>query len=99
MTQTRKGWGAHCYTFLGRPKTENLDAVATGIVPICYRPTSVLFDPNSIYSYVSTLFSPRFHLLYDHMSVLVHVFAPIGDVLVVNQVYRSCLVYLASYDT
>ncbi|XP_015081327.1 uncharacterized protein LOC107024922 [Solanum pennellii] len=52
------GGRSHCYAFRGRPEAEASDAVITGIIPVCHRPATVLFDPGSNYSYVSTYFAP-----------------------------------------
>ncbi|XP_055824467.1 uncharacterized protein LOC129892996 [Solanum dulcamara] len=97
--QVGGGRGAQCYAFQGRPEAEASDAVITGIVPVCHRPASVLFDPGSTFSYVSAYFASNFDLTCDRMSVPVHVSTPVGEPLVVDRVYRSCLVSLAGYDT
>ena len=55
-TQAGGGRGAHCYAFPGRPEAETSDVVITGIIPVCHRLVSVLFDPGSTVSYVSTYF-------------------------------------------
>ena len=54
------GRGAQCYAFPGRPEAEASDAVITGIVSVCHRPASVLFDPGSTFYYVSTYFGSGF---------------------------------------
>ena len=86
------GRGAQCYAFPGRPEAEASDAVITGIVSVCHRPASVLFDPGSTFSYVSTYFASGLELTCDRMSVPIRVSTPVGEPLVVNRVYRSCLV-------
>ncbi|XP_069148015.1 uncharacterized protein [Solanum lycopersicum] len=69
------------------------------VFPVCRRPVSILFDPRSTFSYVSTYFAVAFDLIYDSMTVPIRISTPVGKPLVVNQVYRSCLVSLAGYDT
>lgn len=59
----------------------------------------MLFDPGSTYSYMSVYFSLGFDFLYDIIFMTIHVSTPVGDPLVVDQVYRSYLVTLASYET
>uniref|UniRef100_M0ZYG3 Polyprotein n=1 Tax=Solanum tuberosum TaxID=4113 RepID=M0ZYG3_SOLTU len=58
-----EGGRTHCYAFPGRPETEASDAVITCIIPVCHRPTIVLFDPGSTYSYVSTYFALSLDIL------------------------------------
>ncbi|XP_049381184.1 uncharacterized protein LOC125845686 [Solanum stenotomum] len=93
------GRGAQCYAFPGRPEAEAFDAVITGIVSVFHRPVSVLFDPGSTFSYVSTYFASVLELTCDRMSVPIRVSTPVGEPLVVNRVYRSCLVVLSGYET
>ncbi|XP_015165067.1 uncharacterized protein [Solanum tuberosum] len=98
-TQAGGGRGGHCYAFPGRPEAETSDAVITGIIPVCHRSASVLFDPGSTFSYVSTYFAAEFDMICDSMTVPIRVSTPVGEPLVVDRVYRSCLVSLAGYDT
>ncbi|XP_015163797.1 uncharacterized protein [Solanum tuberosum] len=93
------GRGAQCYAFPGRPEAEASDAVITGIVSVCHRPASVLFDPGSTFSYVFTYFASGLELTCDCMYVPIRVSTPVGEPLVVNRVYRSCLVVLSGYET
>ncbi|XP_049367958.1 uncharacterized protein LOC125832810 [Solanum verrucosum] len=93
------GRGAQCYAFPGRPEAEASNAVITCIVSVCHRPASVLFDPGSTFSYVSTYFASGLELTCDRMSVPIRVSTPVGEPLVVNRVYRSCLVVLSGYET
>ncbi|XP_049387927.1 uncharacterized protein LOC125852238, partial [Solanum stenotomum] len=93
------GRGAQCYAFPGRPEAETSDAVITSIVSVCHRPASVLFDPGSTFSYVSTYFASGLELTCDRMSVPIRVSTPVGEPLVVNRVYRSFLVVLSGYET
>ena len=57
------GGRSHCYAFPGRPEAEASDAVTTGFIPVCHRSATVLFDPGSTYSYVSTYFAPSLDIL------------------------------------
>ena len=59
----------------------------------------MLFDPGSTFSYVSTYFAAKFDMICDSMTVPIRVSTPVGKPLVVDRVYRSCLVSLAGYDT
>lgn len=44
-------------------------------------------------------FSSRFDILCDRMPTLVHVSTLVGDPLVVDQVYRSCVITLVNCNT
>ena len=53
---------AHCYAFPGRSEAETSDAVITGNILVCDCMTSVLFDPGSTFSYVSSSFATGLNL-------------------------------------
>ncbi|XP_027767800.1 uncharacterized protein LOC114074085 [Solanum pennellii] len=93
------GGRSHCYAFPGRPEAEASDAVITGIIPVCHRPATVLFDPGSTYSYVSTYFAPSLDILCESLDLPIRVSTPVGDSVVVDRVYRLCTVTLIEYDT
>ena len=48
---------------------------------------------------MSTYFSIEFDMICDNMSVPIRVSTPVGKPLVVDQVYQSCVISLAGYDT
>ncbi|WMV07257.1 hypothetical protein MTR67_000642 [Solanum verrucosum] len=79
-------------------RTETFDDVITCIVLVCHRPVSVLLDSGSTFSYVSTYFVVGFDMLSNCMSVPIRISKLVGDSLVVDRVYRSCLVLLVGYD-
>ena len=98
------GGHSHCYAFPGRPEAEASDAeasdaVITGIIPVCHRPATVLFDPGSTYSYVFTYFAPSLDILCESLDLSIRVSTPVGDSVVVDWVYRLCTVTLMRYDT
>ncbi|XP_015169874.1 uncharacterized protein [Solanum tuberosum] len=93
-TQAGGGIGAHCYTLARRSEAKTFDAIIIGIIPVCHRSASLLFDPGSTFSYVSTYFAVEFDMICDSMLVPIHVSTPVGEPLVVDRVYRSCLVSL-----
>ena len=74
-------------------------SVITGIISVCHRPGTVLFDPDSTYSYVSTYFAPSLDILCESIDLPIHVSTPIGDFVVVDRVHRLCIVTLMGYDT
>ncbi|XP_070032522.1 uncharacterized protein [Nicotiana tomentosiformis] len=91
------GWAQPRYNaFLGCPKVESSDAVITGILSLYHIDGFMLFDPVSTYSYVSSYFAS--HLSVRHDS-LVSVSTLTGDSIVVDWVYRSCVVTINDFDT
>lgn len=68
--------------------------VITGIILVCHRDASVLFDPSSTYSYVSSYFSHRLSTTQGCLALPVQVSTPVDDTIIVNHVYQSCLVLI-----
>ncbi|XP_070050515.1 uncharacterized protein [Nicotiana tomentosiformis] len=75
----------------GRPKD-----VVQGV---CSRDASVLFDLGSTYSYVSSYFVSYLVVPRDSLSAHVYVSTPVGDAIVADHVYRSCVVPIGSLET
>lgn len=48
---------------------------------------------------MSTNFFVEFDMMSDNMHVFIHVSTPIGESLVLDRMYRFCLVLLVGYDT
>nr|XP_033511627.1 uncharacterized protein LOC117276389 [Nicotiana tomentosiformis] len=67
--------------------------------PVSHRDASVLFDLGSTYSYVSSLFSPYLDVSCESLGVPIFVSTPVGDSIVVDQVYRSRVVTFYGYET
>ncbi|XP_060171505.1 uncharacterized protein LOC132602743 [Lycium barbarum] len=91
--------GTQCYAFTGRPEAEASDAVILGTISVHRRLASILFDPGSTYSYVSTYHSVGWDLTCDHFDLFIYVSTPVGDSVLVDRVYRNCLVTFMGYDT
>ncbi|XP_070056428.1 uncharacterized protein [Nicotiana tomentosiformis] len=89
---------ARFYAFPTRPDTVASDVVITGIISICGREASVLFDPGSTYSYVSSLFSHFLNIPREPLGTPVYVSTHVGDSVVVDRIYRSCVVTLCGYE-
>ncbi|XP_070036397.1 uncharacterized protein [Nicotiana tomentosiformis] len=90
------GTPARFYAFPAIPYAVALDAVITGIISVCGRDASVLFDPGSTYSYVSSLFA--YFLGVPHESLGSPVSMPVGDS-IVDRIYQSCTLTFCGYET
>ncbi|XP_015159833.1 uncharacterized protein [Solanum tuberosum] len=82
---------AHCYAFPGRLEAETSDVVIIGTLLVCDCMASVLFDPGSTFSYVSSSFSTGLDLHCDLIDMPIRVSTPISESVIVEKVYRSCL--------
>ncbi|XP_070007283.1 uncharacterized protein [Nicotiana sylvestris] len=87
------------YALSARLDALALDAVITGIISVCGRDALVLFDPGSTYSYVLSLFSGFVVIIPVPLGTPVHVSTPMGDSVVVDQIYRSCVVTFCGFET
>ena len=90
---------AHCYAFLGRSEVEASDAVITGNLLVCDCMASVLFDHGSTFSYVSFSFTTGLDLHCDLLDMPIRVSTHVGESLIVEKVYRSCLVTFVGRNT
>ena len=60
---------------------------------------SVLFDPGSTFSYVSSSFATGFDLYCYLLDMPIRVSTPVGEFVIVEKVYRSCLITLVGSNT
>ncbi|XP_070017076.1 uncharacterized protein [Nicotiana sylvestris] len=95
----RGGGHARYYALPARTEVIASDSVITGIVPVCHRDASVLFDLGSTYPYVSSYFAPYLGISRDSLSSPVYMSIPVRDSPIVDRVYQSCLITLSGYDT
>lgn len=70
-----------------------------GIIYICRRGASVLFNLRYTYSYVSSLYTPYLDVSRESLGVPVYMSMPLGDSVIADQVYRSCIVTFYGYET
>ncbi|XP_070034704.1 uncharacterized protein [Nicotiana tomentosiformis] len=70
-----------------------------GTISVCGRDASVLFDPGSTYSYVSSLFAHFPDIPRESLGTPIYVSTPVGFSVVVHQIYRSCVVTFCGYKT
>ncbi|XP_070049712.1 uncharacterized protein [Nicotiana tomentosiformis] len=68
-------------------------------VSVCSRDASVLFDPRSTYSCVSSYFASYLVVPRDYLSAPVYASTPVRDAIIVDRVYRSCVVTTGSLKT
>ena len=61
--------------------------------------TSVLFDPESTFSYVSSSFANGLNLHCELLDMPIRVSTPVGKSVIVERVYRSCLVTYVGSNT
>ena len=61
--------------------------------------TFVLFDPSSTFSYVSSSFATGLNLHCELLDMPIHVSTPVGESVIVEKVYRSCLVTFVGRNT
>ena len=60
---------------------------------------SVLFDPGSTFSYVSSVFATGLNLNCELLDMPIRVSTPVGESVIVEKVYRSCLVNFVGSNT
>ena len=90
----QSGDRAHCYAFPERSEAETSDAVITGNILVC-----VLFDPGSAFSYISSSFANGLNLHCELLDMPIRVSTPVGEFVIVEKVYRSCLVTFVGGNT
>ncbi|XP_070041148.1 uncharacterized protein [Nicotiana tomentosiformis] len=95
----RGGVQVRFYAFSCRMEAVTSNAVITCMVLVCRRDASILFYPGSTYSYVSSYFALYLDISHDSLSSPFYVSMPIGDSIIVDRVYHSCLVVIGGFDT
>ncbi|XP_070039360.1 uncharacterized protein [Nicotiana tomentosiformis] len=92
-----EGGQARCYALPTRTEAIASDSVITYIVSVCRRDASVL--SSFTYSYVSYYFDPYLGISHDFLSSPIYVSMLVGGSIIVDRVYRSCLVVLGGFET
>ncbi|XP_070039369.1 uncharacterized protein [Nicotiana tomentosiformis] len=93
------GGQAQFYAIPARPDVVASDAVITRIVSVCHREASVLFDPCSTYSYASSYLAHHSDMPCEPLVSSAHVSTLVGDTIIIEHIYRSCVVTIRSLDT
>ncbi|XP_070042452.1 uncharacterized protein [Nicotiana tomentosiformis] len=60
---------------------------------------TVLFNPGSTYSYVSSLFADFLGVPHESLGTPIYVSMLVGDSVVVDRIYRSCIMTFCGYET
>ncbi|XP_070018075.1 uncharacterized protein [Nicotiana sylvestris] len=68
------------------------------MVLVCSRDASVLFDPGSTYSYVSSYFAAYLVVPHDSLSTPIYVSMLVSNSIIVDCVYRSCVVIIGGLE-
>ncbi|XP_070014188.1 uncharacterized protein [Nicotiana sylvestris] len=85
--------------YSAKPEAEASDVIITCMVSVYSRDVSVLFDPGSTYSYVSSYFSTYLVVPRNSLSAPVYVSTPVSDSIIVYRVYHSCVVIIGGLET
>ncbi|XP_070034991.1 uncharacterized protein [Nicotiana tomentosiformis] len=93
QTARDRGWVGR-----GRPRGRG-QARYYALLAMMEAVASDLVITGSTYSYVSSYFSPYLGTSRDSLSYPVYVSTPVGDSLVVDHMYRLCLVVLSGFET
>ena len=93
MTAAQHGRGngqtgdrAHCYAFPGMSEAETSNVVITCNLLVCDCMASVLFDPGSTFSYVSSSFATGLNLHCELLDMPIRVSTPVGESVIVEKV-------------
>ncbi|XP_070030980.1 uncharacterized protein [Nicotiana tomentosiformis] len=89
------GAPSRLYAFPARLDAVTLDVVIIGIISVCSRDATVLFT----YSYVSSLFAHFLGVPRESLGTSLYVSTPVGDSVIVDRIYRSCIMTLCGYET
>ncbi|XP_070025852.1 uncharacterized protein [Nicotiana sylvestris] len=93
------GTPAKFYALPARPDALTSNTVIIGIIFVGGRYASVIFDPGSTYSYVSSLFARFLVVSPEPLGTLVHVSTPVGDSVVVDRINQFCVVTFYGFET
>ena len=86
---------SQCYAFLGKNDAETSNTMIKYTILVCGQMANVLFDPGSIYSYVSVRFGSEYAVL----DTSIHVSNPVGESVIVTHVYCACPILFMSFHT
>ncbi|CAN1787445.1 hypothetical protein LINPERHAP1_LOCUS17654 [Linum perenne] len=73
--------------------------VVTGLITIFGQPAFALMDSGSTHSFISSTFAHKLGIEPTPLGQNLGVRTPVGDTLIVDSVFRSCVIVIAGYDT
>ena len=73
-------------------------SIIKGIITLCGMPASVLIDSGSTHSFISPCFAMKLHKNRETMNNALMVVTPVGNSLIVDQIYRNCVITIESHD-
>ena len=74
------------------------NAVVTGITPVSTTYAYALFDPGATHSFISTNFAKKHNFKFEPMESKSCVDTPVGGVVVIDSVYKSCIVKIVDKE-
>lgn len=73
--------------------------ILSGMIFVCRQPTFALFDPDFTFSYVFSYFASRLGSFLESLLFPLHIVIPLGNSLVVDRVYKLCLMIVREFGT
>lgn len=87
------------YAVPARNKVESLYVVIISTSLVSHQSALALLNLISTYSYVSYYYAPRLELSWDLVFIPLCILTVIGDSLIVDQVYKLCVMTIRDVDT
>ena len=72
--------------------------MVTGITPVSTTYAYALFDPGATHSFISTNFAKKHNFKFEPMESKLYVDTPVRVVVVIDSVYKSCVVKIADRE-
>ena len=72
--------------------------MVTGIIPVSTTYAYALFDPGATHSFISTNFAKKHNFKFEPMESKLYVDTPVRVVVVIDSVYKSCVVKIADRE-
>ena len=72
--------------------------MVTGIIPVSTTYAYALFDPGATHSFISTNFAKKHNFKFEPMESKLYVDTPVRVVVVIDSVYKSCVVKIVDKE-